>query len=134
MAQVGERTQVDATHGSVERVTLTLHGDQPASPAAAEEPSRAPEPTAHHSAETKRALGNRLRRIEGQIRGIARMVEQDVYCDEVLNQVTSVEAALNGVRMQLLEAHVRSCVVDQLARGELAVVDELMKTIGRMVP
>jgi DNA-binding FrmR family transcriptional regulator len=89
---------------------------------------------AHHSGETKRALVNRLRRIEGQIRGIARMVEEDVYCDDVLNQVTSVEAALNGVRRRLLEAHIRSCVVEQIAEGELDVVDELMKTIERMVP
>ncbi len=89
---------------------------------------------AHHSAETKRALVNRLRRIEGQIRGISRMVDEDVYCDDVLNQITSVEAALNGVRKQLLGAHIRSCVVDQIVRGDLAVVEELMKTIGRMVP
>jgi len=62
------------------------------------------------------------------------MVDEDVYCDDVLNQITSVEAALNGVRKQLLEAHIRSCVVDQIVRGDLAVVEELMKTIGRMVP
>jgi DNA-binding FrmR family transcriptional regulator len=89
---------------------------------------------AHHGPTTKQPLVNRLRRIEGQIRGIARMVEEDVYCDDVLNQITSVEAALNGVRRQLLEAHIRSCVVEQLANGELRVVDELMKTITRMVP
>jgi CsoR family transcriptional regulator, copper-sensing transcriptional repressor len=62
------------------------------------------------------------------------MVDEDMYCDDVLNQITSVEAALNGVRKHLLEAHIRSCVVDQIVRGELAVVDELMKTISRMVP
>ena len=89
---------------------------------------------AHHAADTKRPLVNRLRRIEGQVRGIAGMVERDVYCDEILNQITSVEAALNGVRRRLLEAHIRSCVVEQIARGELGVVDELMETIGRMVP
>ena len=91
------------------------------------------ERTAHHTLEWKRALVNRLRRIEGQIRGIARMVDEDVYCDDVLNQITSVNAALNGVRRQLLEAHIRSCVLEQLAGGELSVVDELMKTIGRIV-
>ena len=84
------------------------------------------------SNETETLL-TRLRRIEGQIRGIARMVEEDVYCDDVLNQITSVNAALNGVRRQLLEAHIRSCVAGQLADGELGVVDELMKTIGRIV-
>ena len=89
---------------------------------------------ARHASATKVALVNRLKRIEGQVRGIARMVEEDVYCDDVLNQITSVEAAMNGVRRQLLEAHIRSCVVEQIASGQLHVVDELMKTIGRMVP
>ena len=90
--------------------------------------------TAHHAEATKQALLNRLRRIEGQVRGIARMVETDVYCDDVLNQITSVEAAINGVRRQLLEAHIRACVVEQIQAGDVGVVDELMKTIGRMVP
>ncbi|MCK5008523.1 MAG: metal-sensitive transcriptional regulator [Spirochaetia bacterium] len=88
--------------------------------------------TAHHPDETKVNLGNRLRRIEGQIRGIARMVDSDVYCDDILNQITSVEAALSGVRKGLLEAHIRSCVMDQIEEGRYEVIAELMKTIGRM--
>ena len=91
------------------------------------------ERAAHHGAAWKHAMVNRLRRIEGQVRGIARMVDEDVYCDDVLNQITSVSAALNGVRRQLLEAHIRSCVVEQVSDGKLGVVDELMKTIGRIV-
>jgi DNA-binding FrmR family transcriptional regulator len=87
---------------------------------------------AHHPEQTKVSLVNRLRRIEGQIRGIARMVESDVYCDDILNQITSVEAALSGVRKGLLEAHIRSCVVDQIEEGRYQVIDELMRTIGRM--
>ncbi len=87
---------------------------------------------AHHPDETKVNLVNRLRRIEGQIRGIARMVDSDVYCDDILNQITSVEAALSGVRKALLEAHIRSCVLDQIEEGRYEVIDELMKTIGRM--
>ena len=87
---------------------------------------------AHHSEQTKVNLVNRLRRIEGQIRGLARMVEADVYCDDILNQITSVEAALGGVRKGLLEAHIRSCVVDQIEEGRYEVIDELMQTIGRM--
>ena len=87
---------------------------------------------AHHPELTKVSLVNLLRRIEGQIRGIARMVESDVYCDDILNQITSVEAALGGVRKGLLEAHIRSCVVDQIEEGHYQVIDELMRTIGRM--
>lgn len=112
----------------------TAEEDPHAGNGAAADGNREPGTSAHHTAETKRALVNRLKRIEGQVRGIARMVDEDVYCDDVLNQITSVEAALNGVRKQLLEAHIRNCVVDQIVRGELAVVDELMKTIARMVP
>jgi DNA-binding FrmR family transcriptional regulator len=87
---------------------------------------------AHHSEQAKVNLVNRLRRIEGQVRGLARMVEADVYCDDVLNQITAVEAALGGVRRALLEAHIRSCVVDQIEEGRYEVIDELMQTIGRM--
>ncbi len=75
----------------------------------------------------------RLKKIEGQIRGIAGMIERDEYCDDVLNQISSVEAALNGVRKMLLEAHIKSCVVEQIQDGKITVVDELMKTIGKMV-
>jgi len=88
---------------------------------------------AHHSPEIKENLITRLKKIEGQIRGITGMVDKDVYCDDVLNQISSVEAALNGVRKLLLEAHIKSCVVEQIQEGEIQVVDELMKTIGKMV-
>jgi DNA-binding FrmR family transcriptional regulator len=87
---------------------------------------------AHHPEQTKVKLVNRLRRIEGQIRGISRMVESDVYCDDIMSQITSVEAALGGVRKGLLEAHIRGCVVDQIEEGRYQVIDELMQTIGRM--
>lgn len=88
---------------------------------------------AHHSQETKNAIVTRLNKIEGQIRGIARMVTEDVYCDDILNQITSVEAAINGVKKELLEAHIKSCVVEQLAEGKDEVIDELMATIKRML-
>ena len=87
---------------------------------------------AHHPEKTKVNITGRLKKIEGQIRGIARMIDEDVYCDDVLNQITSVEAAMNGVRKLLLEAHIRSCVVEQIKEGRYGVIDELMTTIGRM--
>lgn len=88
--------------------------------------------TAHHADQTKRSLTARLRRVEGQVRGIAGMVERDVYCDDVLHQIAAVEAALGGVRRLLLEAHIRSCVVEQVREGRDEVIDELMTTIGKM--
>ncbi|MDA3940988.1 MAG: metal-sensitive transcriptional regulator [Spirochaetia bacterium] len=87
---------------------------------------------AHHPYEAKSDMAVRLKKIEGQIRGIARMIDEDIYCDDILNQFLSVEAAINGVRKTLLEAHMKSCVVEQIQEGKLQVVDELIKTIGKM--
>ena len=87
---------------------------------------------AHHPYETKANMIVRLNRIEGQIRGIARMIEEDVYCDDILNQFKSVDSAINGVRKTLLEAHMKSCVVHQIQSGHLEVIDELLATIGKM--
>jgi DNA-binding FrmR family transcriptional regulator len=91
------------------------------------------ERVAHHSEEVKKGIGKRLNKIIGQVRGIAKMVEQDIYCDHVLNQITSAQAALDGVRMLLLELHIKSCVLDQIKEGKTEVIGELMKTIGRML-
>jgi CsoR family transcriptional regulator, copper-sensing transcriptional repressor len=87
---------------------------------------------AHHSDQTKSDLDKRLARIEGQVKALRKLVIDDVYCDDVLNQVTSVMAALNGIRLLLLEKHIKSCVHDQLVEGKIGVVDELVKTISRM--
>ncbi|MDA3898939.1 MAG: metal-sensing transcriptional repressor [Spirochaetes bacterium] len=87
---------------------------------------------AHHSEKLKSQFDHRLSRIEGQIKAVRRMIGDDVYCDEVLNQVTSVMSALNGIRLLLLKKHINSCVKEQLSAGQTEVVDELMKTIGRM--
>ncbi len=87
---------------------------------------------AHHQYAAKEEMIIRLRKIEGQIRGISRMIEENVYCDDILNQFLSVEAAINGVRKTLLEAHIKSCVVEQIQEGKLQVIDELLVTIGKM--
>jgi len=88
---------------------------------------------AHHPDKTKQQLSSRLNRIEGQIRGINKMICEDVYCDDVLHQILSVEAALTGVKKMLLEAHIKSCIIEQVEKGDSAVIDELMTTIGKMI-
>ncbi len=88
---------------------------------------------AHHGEGTKRSLINRLNRVEGQVRGIKKMIEEDVYCDDILNQITSIRSALIGVGNRLLEEHIRTCVKDQLAEGKDAVIEELTATIRRML-
>ena len=74
----------------------------------------------------------RLRRIEGQVRGIARMVDEDTYCIDVLTQVNSVVAALRAVGMGLLDDHVRHCVTESIEQGNGdAKVEELMAAVAR---
>ncbi|MBN2860412.1 MAG: metal-sensitive transcriptional regulator [Sphaerochaetaceae bacterium] len=87
---------------------------------------------AHHSPQAKKNMISRLSRIEGQIRGISRMIDNDVYCDDVLHQFMAVDAALKGVKNQLLEAHMKSCVVEQIRDGRDEVIDELLVTIKKM--
>ncbi len=87
---------------------------------------------AHHSPEAKKKMISRLSRIEGQIRGIARMIDNDIYCDDILHQFMAVDSALSGVKTQLLEAHMKSCVIDQIRDGRDEVVDELLVTIRKM--
>ena len=81
----------------------------------------------------KKALQDRLRRIEGQVRGLQRMVEVDTYCIDVLTQVNSVTAALRSVGMRLLEDHVRHCVRESIEQGSGdEKVDELMAAVVRL--
>ena len=84
------------------------------------------------SEEERKRLIHRLNRLEGQIRGIRGMVEQDIYCNDILIQCAAVNAALNAFERELLADHVRSCVKDRLQAGDETVVDELLTTIQRM--
>ena len=86
----------------------------------------------HGYAENKKDLLDRLRRIEGQTRGLQRMVEEDQYCIDILTQVNSVSAALRAVGMGLLDDHVRHCVRESIERGEGdEKMEELMSAVAR---
>lgn len=87
----------------------------------------------HHSDQTKRELTVRLNRIEGQIRGIKTLIEKDAYCDDVLNQISAIQSALNSVGRMLLEAHMKSCVVERLQEGDTEVINELMSTLKKLI-
>ena len=78
----------------------------------------------HGYAEDKPLLIKRLHRIEGQVRGIERMVEEDRYCIDILTQIAAVETALEQVGAKLLEDHVTHCVRDAIASGDKAAADE----------
>jgi DNA-binding FrmR family transcriptional regulator len=79
----------------------------------------------------KRKIKARLGRIEGQVRGVSRMVDEDKYCIDVLTQVNAAKAALDRVAMLLLEDHVKGCVVDAVREGRDEKVEELMGAVAR---
>ena len=85
---------------------------------------------------TKKLVAARLNRIEGQVRGLSRMVEEDRYCVDVLTQIAAVRAALAKVEEQVLHDHVGTCVASAFASGDVVEqrhkVDELVEAIGRM--
>ena len=88
--------------------------------------------TPGYSAE-KDALLKRLARIEGQVRGVAKMVEDDRYCIDVLTQISAVQSAIESVALRLLNDHVRHCVVGSEGDTQAGRLDELMEAVGRLV-
>ncbi|WP_282244445.1 metal-sensing transcriptional repressor [Psychrobacillus sp. NEAU-3TGS] len=87
----------------------------------------------HHPEQVKKDLTNRLNRIEGQIRGIKGMVDKDVYCDDIITQLSATQSALNSVAKVLLQGHLKGCVVDRFAEGDDEVLDELLVTIQKLM-
>jgi DNA-binding FrmR family transcriptional regulator len=83
---------------------------------------------------TKDQLGKRLRRIEGQVRGVQRMVDEDRYCIDVVTQITAIQAALDKVALGLLDDHAKHCIVGGHAGGDPdELSDELMGAVGRLL-
>ena len=80
-----------------------------------------------------KSLINRLNRIEGQIRGIKGMVERDVYCTDILVQVSAVSAALNGFSRELLGNHIRTCVADDIREGKYETIEELVALLPKLM-
>jgi CsoR family transcriptional regulator, copper-sensing transcriptional repressor len=87
----------------------------------------------HHPDNVKKDMITRLNRIEGQIRGIKGMIEKDVYCDDVITQLSATQSALNSVAKILLEGHLKGCVVTRLSEGDEVVLDELLVTIQKLM-
>ena len=78
-------------------------------------------------------LINRLNRIEGQIRGIRKMVERSAYCPDILTQVAAANAALNGFTKELLANHIKTCVADDIRAGNDGTVDELVGLLQKLM-
>lgn len=86
----------------------------------------------HRSNKEKEQLINRLKRIEGQVRGIQSMIENDRYCVDILTQISAINAAMNKVGLHLLEKHTHHCVADAIKDGDAdEAIQELMQVFKR---
>ncbi|WP_461810823.1 metal-sensing transcriptional repressor [Faecalimonas sp.] len=91
------------------------------------------ERTKHREEKEYKDLLNRLSRIEGQVRGIRKMVEEERYCVDILTQVSAIQSALNGFNKKLLASHIHSCVVHDIQDGKEEAVDELCEIIQKLM-
>ncbi len=89
--------------------------------------------TKERSEEEFKKLINRLNRIEGQVRGVKRMLENDAYCTDVLIQVSAINAALNSFNKILLAEHIRTCVAEDIRQGKDETIDELVMTLQKLM-
>lgn len=89
--------------------------------------------TKQRSEKEYKDLMNRLKRIEGQVRGIQGMLEKDAYCPDILIQVSAINAALNSFNKVLLASHIKSCVADNIREGNDEVIDELVVTLQKLM-
>ena len=87
----------------------------------------------HRTDKEYKDLMNRLKRIEGQVRGVQNMLENDAYCPDIMVQVSAINCALNSFNKQLLASHIRSCVVDDIKQGKDQTIDELVQTLQKVM-
>lgn len=87
----------------------------------------------HRTPDEAKALINRLNRIEGQVRGVKGMVENDTYCTDILVQVSAITAALNAFNKELMASHIRTCVAEDIRRGDDSTIEELVSTLQKLM-
>ncbi|MCI9182327.1 MAG: metal-sensing transcriptional repressor [Acholeplasmatales bacterium] len=85
----------------------------------------------YRTEEEKRSITNRLNRIEGQIRGINRMILEDRYCDEILIQLSAIDKSIKSLANCILEKHMKSCVKENIIKGNESVLDEIVDLFKR---
>lgn len=91
------------------------------------------EKTTQRSDEEKRKLLNRLKRIEGQVRGLQAMIERDAYCYDILTQSAAVNAAMNAFNKEILAHHIEGCVARDIRAGKDEVIDELVTILQKLM-
>ncbi|MBQ8074513.1 MAG: metal-sensing transcriptional repressor [Oscillospiraceae bacterium] len=87
----------------------------------------------HRSEQEYKDLMNRLKRIEGQVRGLQNMLESNAYCPDILVQVSAVNCALNSFSKTLLASHIKTCVVNDIRSGREETIDELVTTLQKVM-
>jgi len=85
------------------------------------------------SLKVQKSVIDRLSRVEGQIRGLKAMIEKGTYCDEVINQIEASRSALSSIAVVLLEGHFKNCVVQQVKDGDEKAIEDLLKTVKKLI-
>lgn len=88
--------------------------------------------TKHRTESEKKEITTRLKTIEGQVRGIIGMIEDDRYCDEVLVQISAIHNSLKSLGNQILKSHLSTCVVDDIKNNKVEIIDDVMDLIRRL--
>lgn len=83
--------------------------------------------------EEYKKLHNRLNRIEGQVRGISKMLEEDAYCIDILNQVAAASSALGSFAKELLTQHLKTCVANDIAKGNTEKIEEAAEAVAKLI-
>ena len=86
----------------------------------------------HRTEEEKKYLRTRLNTIEGQIRGVSKMVDEDKYCNDILTQLLAINKSIKSLSTDILRGHLSTCVVEDIKNDKLEVINEVMELIGRL--
>lgn len=86
----------------------------------------------HRTEEEKKYLRTRLNTIEGQIRGVSKMVDEDKYCNDILTQLLAINKSIKSLSTDILKGHLSTCVVEDIKNDKLEVINEVMELIGRL--
>ena len=86
----------------------------------------------HRTEDEKKYLRTRLNTIEGQIRGVSKMVDEDKYCSDILTQLLAINKSIKSLSTDILKGHLSTCVVEDIKNDKLEVINEVMELIGRL--
>ena len=86
----------------------------------------------HRSEDEKKHLKRRLNTIEGQVRGVSKMIDEDKYCNDILTQLLAINKSIKSLSTEILKGHLSTCVVEDIKNDKLEIIDEVMELIGRL--